>query len=243
MAISLQNAEVIFLDFGHTLAHPDPDWMSHYLDVYEQVLGDRPDEDFASQAVFDVWTNLWPQIESGCWPPSWDEDAARRRQREITIARRLGVTDPAVQQKLLSGLNRRFHNPETYAVYPDVWPALAALRRQGFRLAVLSNWDWELPDLLVGLGLMSYFDDVIVSARVGCAKPDPHIFRQALQKVDVSAPARAIHVGDNIVADMEGAAQAGLRPILIDRDGHFSPEHQAVAGVTKIAALTDLPEL
>lgn len=243
MAIVSGLVDIVFLDFGNTLVHPEPDWMSHYLDVYEQVLGQRPNKDLAAQSVFDVWTNLWPEIESTCWTPSLAEDRTHRHWRETAIARRLGVTDPATQQQILHNLNRRFHSPGTFAVYPDVWPALTKLRQDNFRLAVLSNWDWDLPDLLAGLGLTAYFDYVIVSARVGCAKPNPLIFRQALQTGGIHTPKQAIHVGDNIVTDVQGAARAGLRPIFLDRDENFSTEDPAISNIIKITALTELPAL
>ena len=104
-------------------------------------------------------------------------------------------------------------------LYDDVVPTLAHLRDTGFKLAIVSNWDTPLDPLTERLGIAHYFDIIVAShdARVRSAKPDPHIFNYTLTAVGVSA-AEAVHVGDTYEADIVGARNAGIRPILIDRD-------------------------
>jgi putative hydrolase of the HAD superfamily len=87
--------------------------------------------------------------------------------------------------------------------------ACRALAGAGLRLAVVSNWDIGLHGQLALLGLTAIVDAVVTSAEAGAPKPDPAVFRLALERLDV-APARAVHVGDAI-ADEEGARAAGLR--------------------------------
>ena len=84
-----------------------------------------------------------------------------------------------------------------------------ALAEAGLRLAVVSNWDVGLHEQLAQLGLTAIVDAVVTSAEAGAPKPDPAIFRLALQRVGVAAD-RAVHVGD-APADEEGARAAGLR--------------------------------
>ena len=64
--------------------------------------------------------------------------------------------------------------------YPDVIPALRAMRERGLRLVIVSNWDCSLPDWLGPAGLVELVDGVVTSAAVGAAKPDPEPFRRAL---------------------------------------------------------------
>jgi putative hydrolase of the HAD superfamily len=85
---------------------------------------------------------------------------------------------------------------------------LDALRARGLRLAVVSNWDVELPEILAELGLAAYFDAVVTSAEAGAAKPDPRVFELALERLATAAQ-HALHVGDS-PADEEGARSAGL---------------------------------
>jgi HAD superfamily hydrolase (TIGR01509 family) len=87
--------------------------------------------------------------------------------------------------------------------------ALEQLRSRGLALAVVSNWDVGLHEHLARLRLSPYFAAVLTSAEVGVEKPDPALFRAALERLRV-APGRALHVGDG-GADETGAAAAGMR--------------------------------
>jgi putative hydrolase of the HAD superfamily len=119
-----------------------------------------------------------------------------------------------------------------FFAYPDAAPALTALRDAGIRIVVVSNWDWSLHERLAETGLEPLVDGALASAVVGSAKPDGAIFRAALAGV---RPQDAWHVGDTPDVDVEGARAAGLRPILIAREGG-----QARGGVTVIRSLAEL---
>jgi putative hydrolase of the HAD superfamily len=96
-----------------------------------------------------------------------------------------------------------------FRVLPGVEDMLRSLRARALELVVVSNWDAGLRDRLDELGLLDVLTDVVTSAETGAQKPDPAIFRVALERVAV-APGRAVHVGDS-PADARGAAAAGLR--------------------------------
>jgi putative hydrolase of the HAD superfamily len=125
-----------------------------------------------------------------------------------------------------------------FSAFPDAEPALRVLRERGLRLLAISNWDVSLHEQLVGAGLAGLFDDAVSSAEAGVAKPDPAIFTRALARAGV-APEDALHVGDDVDADVAGALAAGLEPVLIDREGDVT----APPGVRVIASLAELPEL
>ena len=124
-------------------------------------------------------------------------------------------------------------------LYDDTVPTLQHLRDTGFKLAIVSNWDTPLDPLTERLGIAHYFDIIVAShdARVLSAKPDPHIFNYTLAAVGVSAE-ETVHVGDTYEADIIGAKNAGIRPILIDRDGTQDGRWDET-----IRSLTELPEL
>lgn len=109
-----------------------------------------------------------------------------------------------------------------FRLFPDVVPALDALAAAGVRLGVVSNWDCGLPDVLAALGVAGRFEVVAASASVGAAKPDPAIFRAALDGLGVG-PGAALHCGDLPHADCAGARAAGIRAVLIDREGTLPP--------------------
>jgi putative hydrolase of the HAD superfamily len=106
----------------------------------------------------------------------------------------------------------------SFQAYPDVLPALDRLGVLGLRLGVVSNWDVSLPGVLDRLGLRDRFAVIVHSAGAGVQKPDPAIFALALARMGVE-PGEAVHVGDDARADVEGAHAAGLRAVLLDREG------------------------
>jgi putative hydrolase of the HAD superfamily len=123
-----------------------------------------------------------------------------------------------------------------FAPYPDVGPALRELRAEGTKLVIASNWDCSLPDWLAPLGLLDLVDGVVTSADVGAAKPDPALFLRALELADVPA-AESLHVGDSLENDAEGARAAGIRALLLVRQG------DPPAGVEALRSLAELPSL
>jgi putative hydrolase of the HAD superfamily len=130
-----------------------------------------------------------------------------------------------------------FRRPEAWQLYEDVLPTLAGLQARGIQLAVLSNFDTRLEDLLKGLGLSPYLVGVHLSSRIGAAKPDVRIFQAALQAHGVQ-PHEAWHVGDSWREDLAGAEAAGLRAFIIDRT-----ESAADSTRQRLICLTQLVEL
>jgi putative hydrolase of the HAD superfamily len=122
----------------------------------------------------------------------------------------------------------------SFQVFPDVGFALGAARTRGSRLVVVSNWDVSLREVLDRLELTPLLDGVVISAEHGAGKPDPSIFAKALQVAGVPA-SKAVHVGDSLEADVEGARAAGVEPVLMRRDGSAGPP-----GTRTIANLIEL---
>jgi putative hydrolase of the HAD superfamily len=154
--------------------------------------------------------------------------AALRAECAAAMRPALGL-DPPVEA-LLDAL--------AFSAYPDAAPALRALRAAGRRLVVVSNWDSSLHERLQETGLAPLLDGAIASAELGAAKPDGAIFERALALAGVAA-ADAWHVGDDLAADVEGARAAGIRPVLIARDG--APD--APQAIPVIRTLDALPAL
>jgi putative hydrolase of the HAD superfamily len=105
-----------------------------------------------------------------------------------------------------------------FRAFPDAAPALAGLRELGLRLVCVSNWDVSLSGVLESCGLGDALDRVVTSAEAGARKPDPAIFAVALELAGCDAE-EAVHVGDTPEDDLAGAAAAGIRALLIARDG------------------------
>lgn len=124
------------------------------------------------------------------------------------------------------------------ALFGDVIPSLGRIRNSGFLIGLISNVNSSGAALADSMGLTGHIDIPITSGDAGAEKPHPAIFRAALAGAGVE-PAEAVHVGDQVESDIEGAIAAGIAPILMDRfNGH--PGYSDHARVTGMAELEQL---
>ena len=114
----------------------------------------------------------------------------------------------ALEQKILPGRAR---------IYDDALPVVRALREQGNRTARISNCSHSTRPIVDALGLEAQFDAIVLSFEVGAAKPDPAIYREALELTGNVTPARSVFVDDQ-ARYCDGALAVGLRTFLIVRD-------------------------
>jgi putative hydrolase of the HAD superfamily len=137
-------------------------------------------------------------------------------------------------------LMAHYASPRAWRVFPDVAPALRALRARGRRLAIVSNFDGRLPALLEGLGIRALVDTVVHSTAAGAAKPDARIFVAAVRALGVEL-ADTVHAGDDPAADVAGARAAGLAAVLVDRDDRHAATRDTprVADLGALVALLD----
>lgn len=102
-------------------------------------------------------------------------------------------------------------------VFSDVPPALKILRDSGVKLGIVTNASQPMSlrdNELRTHGLIEFFPDCrLAAADIGYLKPHPRIFAEALSRMG-TAPAETIFVGDNPVADIGGALEAGMRAVL-----------------------------
>lgn len=127
-----------------------------------------------------------------------------------------------------------FAQAESWRLFPETRETLAALKSRGVKLAVVSNFDSRLIGILDGLGVAAKFESILLSSRVGYAKPAPEIFRYALERHQTH-PDEALHVGDSVEKDAQGAQSAGIQAVLLDRNAKLK-----AAGFPKIKNLSEL---
>jgi putative hydrolase of the HAD superfamily len=111
-----------------------------------------------------------------------------------------------------------FEDPHSWALFPETHAVLTRLREEGFELGILSNYDSRLFHVMRGLGIDGFFDTVTIASLAKAAKPASKIFEIALEKHALD-PDEAMHVGDSVRDDLEGATKAGLTGVLLDRTG------------------------
>ncbi|MBI4484210.1 MAG: HAD-IA family hydrolase [Acidobacteria bacterium] len=127
-----------------------------------------------------------------------------------------------------------FRTREGWVLFPETRAVLTQLRRTGRKLGIVSNFDSRLFDVCQALGIAELLDTIVTSSRTGYAKPDPEIFRVALREVGAKA-SEAVHTGDSVHEDVEGARAAGLAAILLDREDRHGGQD-----CVRIASLEEL---
>ena len=103
------------------------------------------------------------------------------------------------------------------SLHPDVLPALEALHGR-YTLVALTNGNADLERV----GLARFFDHYVSARAVGAAKPDARMFAAVAEATGYGAES-ILHVGDDPVCDIVGAASAGMRTVWINRDGAAWP--------------------
>ena len=103
-------------------------------------------------------------------------------------------------------------------LYPEVREVLLELKRRGLKVGLISNAYEEEIDLVLEKAELekATFDIIVGVDTIEKVKPSPDIFRYAISKLNVK-PEETIFVGDNAEADYEGAKNAGIHALLIDR--------------------------
>jgi putative hydrolase of the HAD superfamily len=197
--------DIVFFDAGRTLLYTrDPVGVTYSTAAARHGIDVAPD---AMEASFHAAFRARRARDSGAQDRAWWWEVVK-----LTLT---GVGVPGEHEALFDELHGYYERPEAWRLYPDARETLAAVRERGYRTGLISNWDERLPDLLVGMGLADGLDPIVVSCEVGWEKPDPRIFRHALDLAGV-APERCLMVGDDPVADIEGATALGMHAVRID---------------------------
>ena len=224
----------VFLDIGDTVMRPNPSWEHVYALAFEE-FGVTVSIEELHRALREAYHHGGWGMEAGFDP---SEETSFRRTVEIDAAAIAALGLEPMPDVFYRRLAEMFLVTSHWHVFPDAYPALAALRERGLTVGAVSNWVWNLPELLHALDLVGGFDFIAASARIGYEKPHRRIFEWALEQAGTTADT-VIHVGDHIGADVEGARGAGIFAVLIDRFGR----HAAADLPDDVPLITSLDDL
>jgi putative hydrolase of the HAD superfamily len=217
----------VFFDAGDTLLAPYPSFVGRFV-LLAAEAGVPVSEAAAEAAVA-------ASLRRAAWPANWTDPATQRAFWEGFYA---GVLDDLAvdgdREWLAGRMYAAFSDPATYRLFDDVRPALRALAARGLKLGVISNFEPWLEQVLEQEGVRDRFAATAISGVLGVAKPEPGIFKAALDQAGVPAEA-CLHVGDSLDADVAGARAVGMTPVLIDRHGR-----QPATGELRVETLAEL---
>ena len=226
---SVTMIETIFLDAGGVLVFPN--WKrvaaalaKHGVDVDAKIL-------VGAEPIAKRRLDVQPNIQT-------TSDAQRGWQYFNLVLEEAGVPLSAATDAALADL-RTYHDDQNLweFVPPDVAPTLERLRALGLKLVVVSNANGRLRRLFDRIGLSDRVDVLFDSFEEGVEKPDPRLFKIALERSG-SEPETTMHVGDLYHVDVVGARSAGLQAVLLDTARLYED-----VDCQRIQALPDLCQL
>jgi putative hydrolase of the HAD superfamily len=204
---SLGSIETLFLDAGGVLLFPNWARVSHTLGRHGTHVGA---EILAAAEPRAKWKLDLGDMVQGT------TDTQRGWLYFNLILEQAGVPLTASTDAALADLHRYHAEQNLWELVPDdVVPALTKLRALGLRLVVVSNANGRLRDAFRRLGLADKVDVLFDSFEEGVEKPDPRLFRIALERSGARADT-TMHVGDLYHVDVVGARAAGLHAVLLD---------------------------
>ncbi|WP_314099550.1 HAD family hydrolase [Acinetobacter lwoffii] len=107
---------------------------------------------------------------------------------------------------------------------PAAEQVLTQLKDEGYQLAIVSNGGHDTRlNTIRGLGIETYFDEIISSGLVGFNKPQPEIFQITAERLGVQ-PAQCLYIGDHPINDVQGATEAGMHALWM-QGFHADAEH------------------
>lgn len=198
----------VLLDFHHTLVDGGnaADWLVAGWAGREGTPSTGLGEAGAAR-VSDFLDRIWDHARDIDPRSTRDEGPDRHRAVFLeTMARCPGV-DTELAESLYTAM------PGQWTAYEDTRPVLDSLRQRGIATAIVSNVGFDLRPIIARAGIE--VDALVMSYEVGSVKPDPGIFRRALDLVG-AAPEEALMVGDSW-RDDAGAAALGIRTLLLPR--------------------------
>ena len=188
------------------------------------------------QAVRAAARAFWSDPVTSEWG-RLDMEGARRHVTRGALAS-LGVADDARADALAGAFSEL--RERAVAPFPGALEALATLRARGVRLALVTNGAARSQrGKLERFGLEDRFDSIHIEEEVGAGKPDPRIFRAALEAQKTNADA-AWMIGDNLARDVAGAQGVGVHAIWCDWRGEGLPADAPAEPDRIVRALADL---
>ncbi len=208
----MPTVQAIFFDIGDTLVFDDPPLKERLVSAAQSV-GQTLDPARLTEAFRVAEAFAVKRYVAGI---VWNAPGALRETVAVLWST-LGL--PPLNDTQWATLASAFMSrPFTRYAPPEALPLLAELKRRGFVLGAISDWEETLPEVLCDLGLLDCFDVLAISAVVGETKPNPLLFEDALAQVHLPSSA-CLHVGDWYELDAAGAQAAGMSTLLFDWAG------------------------
>jgi putative hydrolase of the HAD superfamily len=205
--------KAILFDAVGTLFHLSGTVGRHYALVGSEV-GLTLDAHQLDRAFYSAWQKM-PRRAAIAGPRENDDKGWWRELVDLVLDQVAPSLSEFDRDNFFEIAYEHFAESDVWKLYPEVRDVLEQLQPR-FQLAVISNFDGRLRFILQHLGISNFFTHIFVSSEIGADKPDPEIFRRALEIVDLKS-SEVLHIGDDPQRDWKAASAAGLSIFRLDR--------------------------
>ncbi len=226
----MADTDAVFFDVDFTLIRPGPRFLGEGYAVTCARYGVQVDAEAFDVAVVGAANVLESAVQL-----YHDELFVNYTSRIISLMGGIGPGVVQAAREIYDDWAEHHH----FELYDDVPATLVALRARGLKLGLISNSHRCLKSFQSHFELEGLMSATVSSADFGVMKPDPRIFQEALDRLDVPA-SRAVMVGDSLAHDVIGARQAGMRAVLLDRAACVAADDP---DLTVIRSLRELAQL
>lgn len=254
------STEVVLFDLDDTLVIDQSSYRTAFLvtcEIAKKQFGCDPNQ--LTQAVWDNAHNLWhaaPTIKycldvdihswEGLWSHFLGDNPNLRFLREWVPDYRRQVWFQALSQfgiediKFADDLGETFiyERRKRHFLFSDVQDSLQYLRSK-YRLGLVTNGPPDLQkEKIERTDIGKFFDHILISGEIGIGKPDARLFNLALRRFSIG-PTAVVMIGDSLERDVQGAHNAGIRGVWINRAG-INTENQDIVPDHEIKSLNEL---
>lgn len=236
MELLRQPVKGIFFDLGWTLVYPPSgDW--EFTQPAQKLFNWEVYQSLPKERTAAVRKEANDYLEAHHHISSLEEEYDRMLQYFTIVAQKLPELGATRQDIEATALEKVYQSQHTYNLMEDAIPTLEALKGR-CKLGIISDTWPSIVPVLERFGILPYFDAITYSFQLGCFKPNPRMFQDALSKMGL--PAQECVFIDDVARNLEGAAKVGIQPVQIRVKPDADPCPQGMASIGKISGILEL---
>lgn len=236
MELLRQPVKGIFFDLGWTLVYPPSgDW--EFTQPAQKLFNWEVYQSLPKERTAAVRKEANDYLEAHHHISTLEEEYDRMLQYFTIVAQKLPELGATRQDIETTALEKVYQSQHTYNLMEDAIPTLEALKGR-CKLGIISDTWPSIVPVLERFGILPYFDAITYSFQLGCFKPNPRMFQDALSKMGL--PAQECVFIDDVARNLEGAAKVGIQPVQIRVKPDADPCPQGMASIGKISGILEL---
>lgn len=236
MELLRQPVKGIFFDLGWTLVYPPSgDW--EFTQPAQKLFNWEVYQSLPKERTAAVRKEANDYLEAHHHISTLEEEYDRMLQYFTIVTQKLPELGATRQDIEATALEKVYQSQHTYNLMEDAIPTLEALKGR-CKLGIISDTWPSIVPVLERFGILPYFDAITYSFQLGCFKPNPRMFQDALSKMGL--PAQECVFIDDVARNLEGAAKVGIQPVQIRVKPDADPCPQGMASIGKISGILEL---